>query len=807
MKKRNKAAFLAVCLISCFSAGVAASSFEADYIPWSGYWWPFQTGGLVTGKDYRGLPAPLEKYDYIVEGRYNGAATAYGKGYYYDEDAVSWAGLCFSWAASAIMEEEPVHRGIYKDVVLNIGDKKGILAAAYDGVLVNFFVIDSPVVFHQLLVEYLTYQKTPFILDLHTHGEVWNYPVFRYETEYQQDGNIRHYTTWIYYISDSVHPDYTGISSLSAMYQYYFEVDANGNIIDSGWEKGSENNHPASAGEPLAVNPKNSGMNYDDVLRVVSIVDDPYEENDTMETPAALSGGHYTLLSIDRDYFSLSMQAGDGVTIRIDVENEEELEFNIWSPEGGLLRRSTGADLRFSAEIQGSYILEVLPAEGEEIVYELFVTYDLSHQKLYPCYPAGAWSNEISFLNTSQEAGRVLISLCDREGKSRSVYSADAPAVFTEGRMEEDFALISSRKGYIRIDSDMPLEGTVISSYGDYLMAGAGLLSSDNGASVIHYPHIAVDADWKTYFGLINIGTQTETLSRHVYDEGGNVLGSDGITLSPGQAMEENVRNMDIWAAGAASMSAELDIPRRTLLGYIRFHNPAFGARGRCVIPLPNDIGPELTLPHIAADDYWWTGLAMMNTGESGSEVLFSAHAADGSLLARVSRDLRAKGTLVCLPHQLFPVFPDNLNAPIASLHIVSANGQPLTGIALYGSSGEQLQLAGMPLQATHPTSAVMSFLSSDSLWWTGIGLVNTGDGASEFSFSLLDPEGNEIGAYSEFLHPDQQSLFTLRNAFGENAAAGAAWLKLDTRPEESFSGVWLIGSRNGLRLMGDAIR
>ena len=73
------------------------SVYEADYIPWSGWWWPFFEGGLVTGEGYNGRPAPLEKYDYVTSGTYYGPASQYGWANYYDEGALDWYGLCFAW--------------------------------------------------------------------------------------------------------------------------------------------------------------------------------------------------------------------------------------------------------------------------------------------------------------------------------------------------------------------------------------------------------------------------------------------------------------------------------------------------------------------------------------------------------------------------------------------------------------------------------------------------------------------------------------------------------------------------------------
>ena len=55
-----------------FALTVYAETQKAHDTPWSGYWWPFRRGGLATGQGYRGHPAPLEKYDLLVQGSYPG---------------------------------------------------------------------------------------------------------------------------------------------------------------------------------------------------------------------------------------------------------------------------------------------------------------------------------------------------------------------------------------------------------------------------------------------------------------------------------------------------------------------------------------------------------------------------------------------------------------------------------------------------------------------------------------------------------------------------------------------------------------
>jgi len=285
---------------------VKCATYEADYVPWSGYWWPTDMGGLATGWGYRGHPAPFEKYDYVTTGIYDGPATRFGREYFYDEDAVSWAGLCFAWSAAAVLEEEPVHNGLYKGMLFRIGDKKGLLTALYVGTLLNTYSTDKPEEFHKVLEEFIAHQKTPVIMDLGTDGEHWNYPVFKYETDHTQDGNTRHYTTTIHYVTDQVHPDFVGAQFVTQTFYYYFILDEDGNITESEWE--NESTPPVNAYEPLSTESINPYLDYDQIIEIVTTNDDPHEENNSFESAAPLSSGTYTLIAADNDYFKVELK-------------------------------------------------------------------------------------------------------------------------------------------------------------------------------------------------------------------------------------------------------------------------------------------------------------------------------------------------------------------------------------------------------------------------------------------------------------------------------------------------------------------
>jgi len=63
MKHSLRLILLVVLAVLFSSVTIYAEITESQRQAWSGYWWPYVNGGLATGNDYRGHPAPLEKYE------------------------------------------------------------------------------------------------------------------------------------------------------------------------------------------------------------------------------------------------------------------------------------------------------------------------------------------------------------------------------------------------------------------------------------------------------------------------------------------------------------------------------------------------------------------------------------------------------------------------------------------------------------------------------------------------------------------------------------------------------------------------
>lgn len=823
--------YLYIFLIALFlvffsqAASVECSVYEADYRPWSGYWWPFSQGGLVNGSDYNGHPAPLGKYDYVTSGTYYGPATSYGQESYYQPGCPHWYGMCFCWAAASILEEEPTHKGIYNGVRFNVGDKKGLLTVAYDSPLYYRYLTYSPVDFHQVLSDFIGSQKTPLIMDLGSENEIWNYPVFKYDTSYTPDGNTRHYTTTIYYINNGVDPDHVGSEVLSATYYYYFVVDGE-EITASGWEYGSVTNHPKNASVPFDTHVRNTGIDFDEVIKIVTTDGDAYNGNSSFEDAAPLSNGRYSLILstrwvedpsprwvTDSDYFKVALEAGDVLHIRVETldrtlgvilriyDRERELIEEIEIPGPG------SGEQVIEVNTTGNYFIEIAPmGQSGEPGYELFLRQELAYQAIFPVDPSGSWATGFALLKPDSTEGRTIISRMDRSGLMQAGYTDNSSFCYLSG-FADDFGLSRPERGYLRVDSDTPVLGLQVITYGGYLMLGGSLVSISSASADVFSPHFDTRGGWQTWFGLINLGDQTEEILRRSYDLNGEPVASDTIELAPGQKIESDTAYISILS-NARSMSASTKSGRDSLIGYTKFLNPSSGSKGRALVPLTmKEKAPMLVAPHIASDGYWWTGIAVMNTGNSDSTVAISACDKEGKQIGYLEQSLRAKQNFVRMASDIFP--EDEVPAAdIASMKFFSGDGQSLCGLLLYGTS-DGLQLAGLPLLPSTVSPVYLSHLACFEPWWTGVGLMNAGDAPADVQFSLFDKDGGILGSTTCPLKPAQRLAVTIRDLFGadteDNIFQAARYLKIES--PQPLNGIYLIGTNDGLRLMGDVIR
>ena len=224
--------YLILTLTAClgwphFSAA-ATDSAQADFTPWSGYWWPYKTGGLSTGLDYRGHPAPLEKYELLTLGSYPHGLVSWYESMYYDTEAPNWYGLCAFYARAACYENMEILPSSEDNIIFRVGDKKGLLTLAHEGDVIEMAEGSNPEVFHYWLLNYIKDQGKAFIADMGAGEEVWSYPIYKYEMESSVEGNRESVAVTVYSSDDFVSPDYMGSKTRRNVYTYDLFINDEG---------------------------------------------------------------------------------------------------------------------------------------------------------------------------------------------------------------------------------------------------------------------------------------------------------------------------------------------------------------------------------------------------------------------------------------------------------------------------------------------------------------------------------------------------------------------------------------------------
>ncbi len=282
------------------------------------------------------------------------------------------------------------------------------------------------------------------------------------------------------------------------------------------------------------------------------------------------------------------------------------------------------------------------------------------------------------------------------------------------------------------------------------------------------------------------------------------MLAETQVILDPGEKREDNTANM--WGAlpqNAASLQVRAGSGEECLIGYIMFYNPSQGSEGRALISLRGGPGGEnLVIPHVASNKNWWTGIAVMNTTDIATNLRVSAYGEDGESIDETAFPLPGYGNLVKCARDLFPlILPDD----IAAIRMKADAGANLSGLIVFDRPGQR-QLAGMPVHPAEEGVLYLPGVAQSTDWWTGFGVMNAGENQDEIVITAFDGSDEPV---SEIIYPvrsNQRIALTVEDVLGAALSENIAYLKFESRNHQPLSGLYLIGSSDNCRLMGDVL-
>ncbi|MFH0813668.1 MAG: hypothetical protein V2A69_12650, partial [Pseudomonadota bacterium] len=742
----NKKNFLVISIIFFILLVSPSLSFaytdtaQANFIPWSGYWWPTTQGGLATGIGYRGQPAPIQQYELLQNGFYPGAATNWELINHYDPNALPWAGLCYAWASAAVTENIDFKPCSYGNVIFRVGDKKGLITACHTGDVLELANGSLPEVFHQWLLHYIKDNDLAFVAELEPSEEFWSYPVYKYSMEITEELNSLNISCQIWFADDQVHPDFQGTIPLTEVYTYKLYLNGQGEITGGEWTGSSTYNHPGLLWRPVSRTSQNPYLDYTVIRRIAEFGDDALEAGN----PETLVPGSYNLVLLNEDRFRIPCENGDTVVLTLEKLDDlpEGITLRILNPIGGSVSSAvvTGRkEISFLAPYSPCIISVSRGSYAGGGLYSLALDLKKSFEYLVPrIQKGGAWLG-VGFTNAGDVAAEDVF-VVGRKQDGGVLRTLAGPLTLQANEKKtfllSDFPLTNyeSLNFYsLKILSDSPL--SVISLYGNSNRNLSCFNGSSEGSQIV-IPEITelMNVANKVWWGICNQETMPAEVSLKLYSREGSFL-EELIKTIPGNGLlnySPSVTPFHRSGDGGWIMVEAMEGTRLT--GYASWIKDSY-EKGESLLAL-NRIGNQFFIPHVAYDSLWKTTLTLINLSEQENTVTLTLVAGEERYeLSLAFNPFEKKSVDV---RTLFPsVAPELFNQ--SSLLLESIN--EITGFYAFETASS---LAYYPLMSEEDryNELVVAHVASDAYWWTGVGIFNPGDEPVSLSIVPYDTQG-----------------------------------------------------------------
>jgi hypothetical protein len=304
------------------------------------------------------------------------------------------------------------------------------------------------------------------------------------------------------------------------------------------------------------------------------------------------------------------------------------------------------------------------------------------------------WYTRSCFANVAETSGSSLLVLGEGQVnlQAGAGYAADQfdflakfggtlPAGNGWGHAEAGGALLAGSEIFGKVDGSRQAGGLALEP------PRAGNPNFFNLSSSLYFSHIARDtAQFWTGLALVNAGSGSASARLKAWGPGGVLIAEKDLSLAEQGKMVGLAQDF----LGPETPLEQVDwleiVTDHDLTGYELFgtHDESRLAALEAISTLDT----TLVFPHLDPPSGAWYGVALVNVGEQGQRVDLLLRAADGQVLASVSRDLAAHEKLVLGLADLFGPLPDQ------AAWVQAVGQQPLVGFELFGTPDNQSMAA-----------------------------------------------------------------------------------------------------------------
>ena len=791
-----------------FHSFAYAETQEASFRPWSGYWWPYNQGGLGTGLDYRGRPAPLEKYNLLTTGMKTGTALTEYLAAHYDPNAPAWYGLCAYWARAASYEHVAVLPSSENNIVFRVGDKKGLLTLAHNSDIGEGTQGSQPEEFHLWLLKYIKDRREAFVADLDAGDEVWSYPVYKYEMQTTRAGNVESVQVRIYYADDFVEPDYRGTQVRWADYTYDLFLDGTGAITGGQWTGASIGDHPDGLSSTIDVRTVFPGLDYNEIVRIAGSRDDFLENgSETVD----IGPGTYNLILLDEDVYGIPSAAGDTLSIRVEKQpgSSQDIDAVVVDGNGAEVQRTTvSIDSPLSMLLTSTippYTIRLTQNDyTDPNIYLLKVDVERAYSQVVPYIPKASEWTGFALTNPGTAAvDRVTLTTQDNEGTP--IQTVLGPLRLEPGEKRififDDLPVRPhelTETARITLAADGPVDLLNLFGEGDRFLST--FVQGDARGYRLIIPDTAppLNAKLRMFGGVRNESFEATDVTLRLYSAAGvllrevpeSIAGRGWLSIEPG--------SYPFYSMPTSGWIEILGDNAHLLSGFQYF---ADSSSIETLFALPVGVSKKI-VPYIPEPGYWRTRVTLINPNDQENPVKLHS--------ALAGADSGGDLDIVLAPHEkrvleIQDRFGKSAGEPLYHSIVEITGRYPMVGYVAYSSpnGGDAASYPLLDEAYFKNTLSLPHYPGNDGYWWTGVVICNPSLLAETVRIEPYDGNGNlmEGRVVSVDLEAGAYDVFEVASRFGESAS-GISFLKFRTEGDSGAMGGFYIYGNNGNQMI-----
>ncbi|MCB1051567.1 MAG: hypothetical protein KDC71_13300 [Acidobacteria bacterium] len=529
-----------------------------------------------------------------------------------------------------------------------------------------------------------------------------------------------------------------------------------------------------------------------------------FQNNLQIETAAPIALGDYTALDGSRPHFFELVIALARHQLLLNFNSSDTFTLALYrkaSPVQLLSQITVDGDRewRIPALPAGTYVIGVTPKTGpgkKDLSFGLGVRVIRPTQYLTDVGQTGVAQSEFGLINPNETSISTEIVAFDETGAVLSrVNRSLGPKARVHLPTNLWFGDMAAQVRWVRIDADGEVRAySLTCNYENTELVALSAAPVLSDALVI--PHVAQKTDqWFTRFSAVN---GSENPGQALLS-----LGDSQTSLSLNQAYTND--NFDFLEkfGGQLPSGPEWGTTTEPAGSALLAASEVFGkvdgnqqAGGLTLEPLDRSnpnlfyVGKNLYFAHIAKDTaQFWTGIALVNSGDSAQDVLIKAYGVGGSEVASLTRHFEAQEKWVGLAEDLL----SGVDIGLVDWLEIGASAD-LTGYELFGTYDNK-RLAAFEATAGFQKDLIFPFLDPLLPQWYGLAIVNMGNAPASMDLTLYDNDGAVLSSVQRSLDAHEKWVFTLDDLFG-SIPVNAGWVRCQA--DQNLMGFELFGGTDG---------